>query len=123
MKDYDNRVEVGWRTFYGDDPAFEHGQSPAAKVISFFCKRRSNEPEVDITKQTIKSIDYSIICDVEWVEFHLNRTLKYKRKWYGDKDIYNFVALQNYVDQCTDGNFSKCLLSKQEYMSIKPKKK
>lgn len=123
MAKYEDRRENLWKEAYKNDPAFEHGDSPAAKVISFFCKRRANEPEVDITKQTIKSVDFSIVCDVEWVSFHLNRTLKYKRKWYGDVDIYKFVALQNYVDQCTDGNFSKCLLSKQEYMSIKPKKK
>ena len=122
MKDYDNRAEVGWKTFYGADPAFEHGESPAAKVISFFCKRRANEPEVDITKQTVKSVDFDIVCDVEWVDHHLEHKLKYNRKW-TDYNIYLLGNLYLYLQQALDGGYGKMILSKQEYMSIKPKKK
>jgi len=122
MDNYEKFREVGWKCYF-DDPAFEYGDTPIAKVHSFFCKRRANEPEVDITKQTVKSVDFDIVCDVEWCRFHLDRTLRYKKKWYGNQDIYKFVALQDYISQCENGNFSKCLLSKQEYMSIKPNKK
>ena len=122
MKDYDNRAEVGWRTFYGDDPAFEHGQSPAAKVVSFFCKRRANESEVDITKQTIKSVDFDIVCDVEYIAYHLDHKLKHTRKW-NDYNLALLGNLQHYLNQCVDGGYGKMILSKQEWMAIKPKKK
>lgn len=123
MDQYDDRAENLWKDAYKDDPAFAHGEAPAAKVISFFCKRKPNDPEVNTSKQTIKSVDFDILCNIGWCRFHLDRTLKYKRKWYGEQDIYKFVALQDYISQCENGNFSKCLLSKQEFASIAPKRK
>jgi hypothetical protein len=123
MKDYDHRAEVGWKTFYGQDPAFNHGEAPTAKVISFFCKRRSDEPEVVLTYTPPESIDFDKIVDLKWARERLNKTLQYKKKWFGDDDIYKFVVLQNYLDECFQGNFNKCLLSWQELYMISPKVK
>lgn len=123
MLTYEERRNNLWKDAYKDDPAFEAGNTPVAKVINFFCKRKSNEPEVDITTTTEKVIDFDIITEVHWVKFHLDRTLKYKRKWYGEQDLYKFVALQDYINQCESGGYSKCLLSKQEWAMIVPKKK
>lgn len=122
MLNYEYRRDNLWKEAYRNDPAFSYDDTPIADVVSFFCKRGKGV-EVDITKQTEKVIDFNIVVDVSWLEFHLDRTLRYKKKWYGDQDIYKFVVLQNYVDQCTNGDFSKCLLSKQEWASICPKKK
>lgn len=123
MGQYERYREDGWKSYFSD-PAFEHGDTPVASVISYFCKRKEGEPEVDITKKPIeKVIDYEILCDVEWVKVNLNKTLRYKRKWYGEQDTYKFVALQNYLDQCIGGGYKKCLLSKQEFAMIATKKR
>lgn len=121
MLGYEERRDHGWRTLYSNDPAFIHGESPTAKVISYFCKRKTNDPEINITKQTEKVIDFTITMDVSWVQFHTERTLKYKRKW-NPYEEYKFIALINYLDQCISGGYKKCLISKQEYASIRPNK-
>lgn len=124
MESYEERREIGWKTFYGGDPAFEHGESPAAKVISYFCKRKTNEPEVNLVddKEMVEeTLDYDLMVNVKWLDFHLKRVLKGKRKFYGDSDLYKYVVLQNYVDQCKKGKYTKCILSWQEMSLLKPK--
>ena len=126
MESYEERRETGWKTFYGSDPTFEHGESPAAKVISYFVKRKANEPEVNLVddKEILeKTLDYDLMVNVKWLDFNLKRVLRYKKKWYGDNDIYKYVVLVNYVDQCKKGKYTKCIISKQEYMMIKPQPK
>tara|TARA_R110000850_G_scaffold107837_2_gene219640 strand:- start:1916 stop:2293 length:378 start_codon:yes stop_codon:yes gene_type:complete len=123
MLQYEKFRDEGWKSYFSD-PAFEHGDTPKADVISYFCKRKEGEVEVDITKKPIeKIVDFEILVDVEYVKVNLNRTLRYKKKWYGEQDTYKFVALQNYLDQCLSGGYKKCLLSKQEFAMIAPKKK
>jgi hypothetical protein len=126
MESYEERRETGWKTFYGGDPAFVHGESPAAKVISYFVKRKPNEPEVNLVddKEIVeKGVDYDLMVNVKWLDFNLKRVLRYKKKWYGDTDIYKYVVLVNYVDQCKKGKYTKCIISKQEYMLVKPQPK
>jgi hypothetical protein len=122
MDRYEYIRDNGWKDLYKNDRGFDHGNSPTAKVISFFCKRRANEVKVSVTKSTNKIIEFKIIKDVKWVSFHLDKTLKYKRKWYGEQDITKFAALSHYVDQCEGGGYNRCIISTQEYMMIKPKK-
>ena len=99
MGQYERYREDGWKSYFSD-PAFEHGDTPVASVISYFCKRKEGEPEVDITKKPIeKVIDYEILCDVEWVKVNLNKTLR------------------------KGGGYKKCLLSKQEFAMIATKKR
>ena len=125
MLQYEDRRENLWRDAYKGDPAFPYDDTPIAKVTNFFCKRKPNDPEINLTneKKVDKDLDFDLELNVEWVDYNLNRTLQYKRKWYGDKDIYQFVALVNYIEQCKGGGYKRCILSKQEYMMIKPNKK
>lgn len=124
MDRYDLRKDEGWRAFYKNDPAFEHGESTTAKVTSFFCKRRSNEPEVTIPKEYIeKEVDYEYQVNVEWVSYHLKRVLKNKKKFYGNEDLYQYIVLTDYVKQCEDGRYKQCIISWQELYLLKPKSK
>ena len=120
MVQYESVRENGWRLLYKNDPAFEYNDIPVAKVISFFLKRRSNEAEVDLTKQTKILVDFEIKFDVSWLHHHLDHTIKYKRKW-NDYNLALLGNLQHYLNQCVDGGYKKCILSKQEYMQIKAK--
>jgi hypothetical protein len=125
MKQYELIREDGWKLLYKNDPAFPYGGDyPLAKVHSYFVKRGNNEVEVDVSKSTPATTPvFDRLVSVAWVEANLNHKLKYKRKWYGDQDIYNFVVLQNYIDQCKSGNYEKCLLSSRELAMILPNKK
>lgn len=118
MKKYEEFRGNGWKC-YNDDPCF-NGEAPAAKVISYFTKGNVYKPAQE--KNVEKPLDYDMICNVEWVQQRLKKTLQYKRTWYGDNDIYKFAALQNYVDQCISGGYNKCILSWQEVYMIKEKK-
>ncbi len=122
MQHYEERrgENEGWKIF-NNDIHFPHGESPTAKMISFFKKRRSNEPVIDLTKQTKKIIDFSIMKDVSWLAYHLDRKLKYTRKW-NDYSLAMAGNLQMYVDQCNAGRYKKCILSKQEWAFLQPKK-
>jgi hypothetical protein len=121
MAQYEERRENLWKEAYKNDPAFYHGESPAASVISFFCKRRESDPIVDITKCTPKVVDYEIVVDIEYLRARLNHTIKYKKKW-NDHTIYTLGALQEYLDMCDAGNYKKGIISKTEFASIAGKK-
>jgi len=125
MKRYENFRENGKRCYFAD-PIFE-GNAPVAKVISYFVKKSSSKTQQETPSEdkTVKVDDYTYNqkCCLKWARERLKKTLQYKRKWYGDQDIYKFVALQNYLDQCEAGGYSKCLLSWQEVYMIKEKKK
>ena len=127
MESYEERRETGWKTFYGGDPTFEHGESPAAKVISYFCKRKTNEPEVNLTNNLLlpeePCYDYEYQVEVVWMEFHLKRVLRGKKKFYGNADLYKYVVLQDYVTQCKLGGYKKALISWQELALLKPRAK
>ena len=124
MERYELIRDEGYKLLWKNDRAFEHGESPTAKVISFFCKRKHGDVEVNLKDTNKKEdISFEILIDLSTVKSRLDKTLRYKKKWYGDQDIYNFVALQNYVDQCESGGYSKCLISKKEFAMISPKKK
>lgn len=124
MKRYEHVREEGWKLLYRDDPAFERGEAPTADVISYFVKRAAHEPEVSIKSTFIEKVfDYDRNVDVSWLKERLNKTLRYKRTWYGDKDIYNFVVLQNYLDQCEQGGYTRCIISSKEMAMLLPKQK
>lgn len=121
MDCYDHRKANLWKEAYKNDPTFSYDNTPTAKVISFFSKRKANDPEINLTKEYIeKEVDFDIIVNVQWVQHHLDRKITYTRKWY-DYNIYLLGGLQLYMDQCELGGYNKCLLSKAEYMAIKPK--
>ncbi len=122
MVNYEVRREDGWKDMYKNDIAFDHGESPTASVVSFFCKRRSDEPEVVLT-YTPEPVEFNKLVELRWARGRLSKTLQYKKKWFGDDDIYKFVALQSYLDECFNGGFKKCLLSWQELYMITPKVK
>jgi hypothetical protein len=125
VEKYEYFREEGWKCYF-NDIAFPNGDAPPAKVISYFIKsdRGKSLAEGVSEENTLKreDITFDKVCSLEWATERLNRTLQYKRKWYGDKDIYNFAVLQNYLDQCKLGGYSKCLLSWQEVYMIKDKK-
>ena len=121
MTQYEQRRENLWREAYARDPAFPHGDSPIASVVSFFCKRREGDPIVDITKYTPKVVDYEIVVDIDYLRVRLNHTIKYKKKW-NDYTIYTLGALQEYLDMCDRGGYKKGIISKAEFASIAVKK-
>lgn len=113
---YENFRENGWRCYH-NDPAFPHDDTPNAQVISYFTQG-------EVYKQNLSSkqdITFDKVCCVKWARQRLNKTLQYKRTWYGDDDVYKFAALENYIDQCEKGGYTKCLLSWQEVYMIKEK--
>lgn len=121
---YEKRRTELWRDAYKNAKEFEYDNYPTAKVVSFFCERKPSDPEIDITKHTPqKEVDYDRVVDVSWFKERLNKTLQYKKKWYGDVDIYNFVVLQCYLDQCINGGYTKAVLSTRELAMLLPKKK
>jgi hypothetical protein len=121
MAQYEQRRSHLWKEAYKNDPAFPQGESPAAKVISFFCKKGHGDPIVDITKCTPKIVDYEIVVDIEYLRDRLDHTIKYKKKW-NNHTIYTLGALQEYLDMCDRGGYKKCLISKTEFASIAGKK-
>ena len=125
MEQYDHRAEHLWKEAFTNDPAFSYDDTPISKkVISYFVKRKANETEVNLVddKEIVeKTLDYDLMVNVKWLDFHLKRVLKGKRKFYGDSDLYKYVVLQNYVDQCKKGKYTKCILSWQEMSLLKPK--
>lgn len=125
MSKYELIREDGWKLLWRDDKAFEHGEAPIAKpVISYFCKRRESDPVVNITKQSLpKEIVYDRVVELSWAEDRLNKTLQYKRKWYGDQDIYQFVVLCDYLQQAKSNGNTKVLLSSRELATLLPNKK
>ena len=127
MEQYDHRAEHLWKEAFTNDPAFSYDDTPISKkVISYFVKRKANEPEVNLVddKEIVeKTLDYDLMVNVKWLDFNLKRVLRYKKKWYGDADIYKYVVLVDYVDQCKKGKYTKCIISKQEYMLVKPQPK
>lgn len=124
MKRYERTREEGWRLHYGNDPHFKAGEAPTADVISYFVKRKPNEPEVSVKSTFVEKVfDYDRTVDVSWLKDRFNKTLQYKRTWYGDKDIYNFVVLQNYLDQCESGGYTRCIISNKEMAMLLPNKK
>lgn len=129
IESYEERRSHLWKDAYKNAKEFSYDNTPTAKVISFFCPRKDSDPEINLNvKEGLQSENnddtiYDKVVNLSWAIERLNKTLQYKRKFYGDKDIYSFVALQNYLDQCKAGGYTKCLLSWQEVYMIKEKAK
>ena len=124
MEKYEYRRENLWKDAFKGDPIFEHGDAPKSdKVISFFCKSKPSEVRIIGKVAPPPEIEFNKVVDLKWAMSRLNKTLQYKKTWYGDQDIYQYVALQNYLDQCSLGGYSKCVLSWQEVRMISPKAK
>ena len=128
MDAYDHRAENLWREAYKNDPCFSYDDTPLSnKVISFFIKRKANEPEINLTNSCALReevcYNYEYQVDVSWVDSNLKRVLRNKKKFYGDVDLYKYVVLTDYVKQCKDGGYKRCILSWQEMSILKPKKK
>lgn len=127
MEKYEHIREEGWKLLWKNDRAFEHGEAPTAKVISFFCKRKHGEVEVCLNKDLrpvdpYAKIHFDKMCEVSWLENRLNHVLRYTKSW-NDYNIYQCGVLQEYLKQCTDGGYTKCILSNQEMAMLLPKKK
>ena len=124
MEKYRFIEEEGWKLLWRDCPEYKHGEAPIAKVISFFTK--SSPKKIGDVDQVIKpppEINYDKVRYVRDVDDALTKTLNRKKKFYGDQDLYKYIALQDYVNQCKMGGYDKCLLSWQEISMITPKTK
>lgn len=126
MISYENRRDQLWKDAYKNAIEFEHGDSPKANVVSFFCKRKENDPEINLkgglqSENPYDSITFDRLNDVSFLEERLNHVLRYTKKW-NNYNTYLCIALQEYLKQCKDGGFSKCILSVQELALLLPKK-
>lgn len=123
MEQYEERRKTLYKTAFSTDPVFEYGNYPfSSKVISFFSKRRSDDPVIDVTKCTPKVVNYEILVDTEYLRDRLNHTIKFKKKW-TEYTIYTLSALQEYLDMCDAGGYKKCILSKAEFATIADNKR
>lgn len=122
MEKYRLIEEEGWRLLYKDCPEFPAGETPVAKVISFFTKSSPKKKDEVVETRPPPDINYDKVRYVKDVDDALTKALNRKKKFYGDQDLYKYIALQDYVNQCKRGGYDKCILSWQEISMITPKK-
>lgn len=110
MKDYEKFREEGWKSY-------EDG----AKVISYFCKREANQPEVTGIEFKPPETVYEQLWDTDKVIALLKDKMLTKsgtvRKKIFDKpewEMYNYAALFHYLTQAKQEKANKVLLSKKE---------
>ncbi len=92
------------------------------RVVSFFCKRKSNEPEITGKVFKAHETQFELVCDVSKVIALLNAKMRYKRSW-KEHEVYDYGVLLDYLTYCQDGGYKKCLLSKKEWAILQPNKK
>lgn len=122
MNNYEDRRDNLWKDAFKNDKAFSHGESPTAKVISFFCKRKPDEEVVTGKVAKPKEVLYDRVVEVSWLEERLNKSIQYTRSW-SDYKLYQLGALQEYLDYVKVGGYSKALISTQELAALLPNKK
>jgi hypothetical protein len=100
------------------------------KVISYFCKRELNQPEVSGRVFKAKETSFELVLPLSKVITLVNEKLLTKagtvRKNMVDMkpyEIYDWAALLHYIDQAKKDNCGNVLLSKKEYGLISPTKK
>lgn len=123
MDKYNKVRDEGWRLLWKDFPEFNKGEAPTAKVISFFIKSSPNKNDKDVVIKREPDVVYDKLRYVKDVDAALTKTLNRKKKFYGDQDLYKYIALQDYITQCKLGGYEKCILSWQEIRMITPKSK
>lgn len=123
MEKYNFIKEEGWKLLWRDFPEFQHGEAPIAKVISFFTKASPKKKDEVVEIKPPPEVSYDKVRYVIDVDQALTKTLNRKKKFYGDQDLYKYIALQDYVNQCKMGGYDKCILSWQEISMITPKTK
>lgn len=102
MERYENFRENGWKSY-------EDG----ANVISFFVKRESNQPAISGIEFKPPETHFKHVFSVSGAITLLEYKMRYKRNYKAwEVDVYS--GLWNYLEQCRDGDYKKCLLSGKE---------
>ena len=99
-------------------------------IISYFCKREGNSPEVSGKVFKAPETHYELVLPLDKVIALVNDKLFTKsgtvRKTMQDMkeyEIYEWGSLLLYIEQAKKENCSKVLLSRREYALISPTKK
>lgn len=95
------------------------------KVISFFCKRESNQPEVSGVVMKPPETRYELVCELNKVIalledklFTKSRTLRKSMLDLKDYQIYDYAALMHYLEQAKNEGCKRVLISKREFAMI-----
>lgn len=114
MKDYEKFREEGWKSY-------EDG----AKVISYFCKREANQPEVTGIEFKPPESHFEQVWETKKVIALLKEKMLTKsgsvRKKILDKpdwELAQYAALYHYLSQAMKEKSNKVLLSKREVVMI-----
>lgn len=102
MESYEKYREHGWKSY-------EDG----ANVISFFCKRESNQPEISGIEFKPPQTDFKHLFNLSEAITLLEYKMRYKRE-YSDYETTLYLGMWDYLQQCKDGGYKKCLLSGKE---------
>lgn len=118
LRKYEDFRENGWKSYF-NDVSFPDGDSPIAKVISYFQKRVREDDNGGSYPE--REVVYDLMVNADWLVYRFNHTMKYKRNW-KDSDIYKFAALQMYVNEVVNGGYKKALITRTEFAMIAEKK-